>query len=236
MNLYSKSSIHREAIRKTQLQEFQDPIFDFDEEFSQISYPSVQVLLTNKGEAGTYKWTDCKIQGTLQLVKVNYKDMQKGNFSLPPIVKIRLISQEIPFSTLIEYEVPLNVRFQPQLSDRHCAIQTVKGNWIGLLFNAESDRLQFEKEFEVILKQLQYDESQIEEIKIIATISLNDRIADNLAEVVDQDKLFDNSNPTEQNIQLERLLRLAGFDIEVDLQDPDTFSLIQNVLENFKHE
>ena len=88
----------------------------------------------------------------------------------------------------------------------------------------------------MILKSLQYDESQIEEIKIIASISLNDRIADNLAEVVDQDKLFDNSNPTEQNIQLERLLRLAGFDIEVDLQDPDTFSLIQNVLENFKHE
>jgi hypothetical protein len=109
-------------------------------------YKKVRVFLTNKLDGGKIrKWSDLKLQGSLRM-------MQLEEISGLPMACIRLNECDEDDNlkhVLLEYELPLNFRFDPALSATFSAVQThLQGEYLGFLFTTSKDRDSFNRALE----------------------------------------------------------------------------------------
>lgn len=78
------------------------------------------------------------IGGTLNLVRITYKDIYANDtVQVPPIVILRLSDRK--GETTFEYEVPINYKFESDTTQNFVSIKILMGNWIGLHFKKKAD-------------------------------------------------------------------------------------------------
>jgi hypothetical protein len=54
------------------------------------------------------QWMDCQIKGTLKVSKVTYFDVFSHEFSIPPVYRLSIVSDD-DGQKLFEAELPLNL-------------------------------------------------------------------------------------------------------------------------------
>jgi hypothetical protein len=102
-------------------------------------YNNVRIFMTDKGAGRVRKWSDTRMIGTLRIILLEDVGV--------PITAIRLVavdSNGLERGTVMEYELPLNFKFDASLSPAFTAIRiSINGEYIGLLFSSEQSKLAF---------------------------------------------------------------------------------------------
>ena len=138
----------------------------FTEDILTDDFENVQVLLTSLA-GGKAKWTNTSLKGTLNLVKITYDDVKANDsIKIPPVVFIRMTDRR--GATLFEYEIPLNLIFDVKLSPVLIALKIFKGNWLGLHFKTESDKMTFCEDVAYLRTLITFDEQSLMELKVYA--------------------------------------------------------------------
>lgn len=87
-------------------------------------------------QEATYRWTDTKVEGFLQLVYVDYNDIKDRKVTIPPLMIVRILN---PLSmVLFEHELPLNMKVDSDQGNL-VAFSTVNGQYIGMYFKNKDD-------------------------------------------------------------------------------------------------
>jgi len=106
-------------------------------------FKNVGVYMTNKVDGGRVrKWSETGIKGNLRL-------MHLEEICGLPIAAIRLNAidyEGLERNVIFEYELPLNFKFEAELTNTFAAIQThIQGEYLGFLFTAAKDRIIFSR-------------------------------------------------------------------------------------------
>ena len=82
-------------------------------------FKNVRVYLTSKNDGGLRKWSDTKLVGSLRVVLLEHVRV--------PIAAVRVNSvapNGLERGVIFEYELPLNFKFDPDLTGTFSALQT----------------------------------------------------------------------------------------------------------------
>ena len=158
-------------------------------------YNGVRAFMTNKLDGGKIrKWSDLKLTGTLRII------MQE-EFNGLPMASIRMNACDDNGRLkhiLLEYELPLNFKFDPALSATFSAVQThLQGEYLGFLFMNSSDRDSFNRALESIQLQLRASKQKIEQLKEDAMAHMYEDFQHQVSEQIDAAALF-NETKTER--------------------------------------
>lgn len=109
-------------------------------------FKNVRVYMTNKVDGGRVrKWSETGLKGILKIMLLE-------EISGLPISSVRLTAVDndgIERNTILEYELPLNFKFDPELSSTFSAVQThIQGEYLGFLFTSAKDRINFNRALE----------------------------------------------------------------------------------------
>jgi hypothetical protein len=127
-------------------------------------FKNVRIFITNKLNGGKVRtWSDTSLHGTLRV-------MHLDTISGLPIASIRMNSCDsigLLRSVIFEYELPLNFKFDPEISSTFTAVQThlMGGEYLGFLFTSQKDRILFSRALESLQLQLKVTAKQIEQLK-----------------------------------------------------------------------
>ena len=70
---------------------------------------------------------------------------------------------------IMEYELPLNFKFEPDLSSNFSAIQMhLQGEYLGFKFKTDKDKKEFNQAISSLKLQLTLSKDKIDDIKVVA--------------------------------------------------------------------
>ena len=84
------------------------------------------------------KWSDTGLHGNLKVMLLEYK--------YAPFASVRMnaVVGGLEQGIIMEYELPLNFKFEPDLSSTFSAIQLhLQGEYLGFKFKTEKDKKEF---------------------------------------------------------------------------------------------
>lgn len=98
-----------------------------------------------------------------------------------PIINLRLYGTDasgtLERGIILEYELPINFSFEPNLSSTFSALQIYQGEFLGFLFAHEGDKQAWNSELRGLSQRLSLTSQQIEEIKIAAKNKMDDEFS-----------------------------------------------------------
>ena len=123
-------------------------------------YTGVRVFITDQtynGKIKVRKWSDTGMLGSLKIVRVN-------GVEGVPIAVVRLYSTDEACETLssiMEYELPTNFIFDPNLTETFSALRIMQDQFLGFLFTNMEDRQAFDKKMKGLHKKLRLSKDEI---------------------------------------------------------------------------
>lgn len=119
--------------------------------------------MTNKIDGGRVrKWSETDLKGNLRVMLLE-------EIAGLPIASVRLNAVDndgLERNIIFEYELPLNFKFDPELSSTFAAVQThIEGEYLGFLFTSAKDRIIFNRALESLQLQLKVSAHRIEQLR-----------------------------------------------------------------------
>ena len=99
-------------------------------------FENVKVFITAGNAYSVRKWVDTKMFGVVRLIKVQ----QVASY---PVVILQVVQSDeagVEREKVLEYELPLNFKFDPDLSPVFVAVEVLTKQYLGLLFDSTSDK------------------------------------------------------------------------------------------------
>ena len=191
-------------------------------------YENVRVLIT-QGDKNVRKWVDSKIFGVLRLVKVQ----QVATYPVVVAQVMQVDEAGTERAKVLEYEIPLNFRFDINLAPLFSAVRFQRKEFLGFYFQSYEDQLDFNEKLQELSGMLQVDKNDLKAIKDHCRKQMDEEFADQFSEAINVADLLSGQDLNKQAQEMRKILILAGMKVETELSNPETVKLIQDVLRDF---
>ena len=136
-------------------------------------------------------------------------------------------------SKVLEYELPVNFKFDPDLSPVFVAVEIIKQQYLGLYFESVDEKQKFIAALQDLYLKLTINSVDLGAIKDHCQKELDQEYQAQLAEAISVTDLLSGQDQNKQAQELRKVLILAGLKVETELADPETVKLIAGVIAKF---
>ena len=94
----------------------------------------------------------------------------------------------------MEYELPLNFNFDPNLTSTLSALELLNGEFLGFLFLDAADKTSWNNKMTEVSAMLTKNQAEVNEIKKVVKDKMNEEMSHQLADTIKVDELLSGTN------------------------------------------
>jgi hypothetical protein len=157
-------------------------------------HENVKVFVTAGTAHSVRKWVDTKMFGVLRLIKVQ----QVASYDVVVIQVMQVDEAGNERSKVLEYELPVNFKFDPDLSPVFVAVEIIKQQYLGLYFESVDEKQKFIAALQDLYLKLTINRVDLGAIKDHCQKELDQEYQAQLAEAISVTDLLSGQDQNKQ--------------------------------------